>query len=99
MLVAAVTAPFLGRAYDRRGRVVVVLAFAISAVFAPLVFLGGFLPARIGTLLWGLGMAAQDALLPSVIARFAPPDRRATALGTFDAVYGVALVLAFRRTN
>jgi MFS family permease len=44
----------------------------------------------LGVLLWGLGMAAQDALLPSLIARIAPPERRASLLGAFDACYGVA---------
>jgi MFS family permease len=90
MLVGAVGSPFLGKAFDRYGIVVVVAAFLAGAAFAPLVFLGSFWFALLGVLLWGLGMAAQDALLPSLIARIAPPERRASLLGAFDACYGVA---------
>jgi MFS family permease len=93
MLVGAVGSPFLGKAYDRYGIVVVIAAFVAGAAFAPLVFLGSGAVALVGVLLWGLGMAAQDALLPSIIARIAPPERRASTLGAFDAVYGVAWFL------
>jgi MFS family permease len=90
MLVGAATAPFFGRVYDKYGIAIVIAAFFVAAFFAPLVFFGSFWFAVAGIVLWGLGMAAQDALLPSVIASLAPPDKRATALGTFDGVYGVA---------
>jgi len=90
MLIGVVASPLLGRAFDRYGMGVVVAAFVVSAAFAPLVFFGSLGFAVAGVLLWGLGMAAQDALLPTVIARVAPPDRRASMLGAFDAVYGVA---------
>ncbi|MHB8356858.1 MAG: MFS transporter, partial [Vulcanimicrobiaceae bacterium] len=90
MLVAAVCAPVCGRAYDRWGIGVVAATFGFAALFAPLVFLGSSRAAITGVLLWGLGMGAQDALLPSIIARLSPPERRASALGTFDGVYGIA---------
>ncbi len=90
MLTAAACAPVLGRIYDRSGIIVVIVTFAFAAAFAPLTFLGSFWWAVAGIVLWGLGMGAQDALLPSVIAQMAPPDKRAGALGTFDGVYGVA---------
>ncbi|MHB8148099.1 MAG: MFS transporter, partial [Vulcanimicrobiaceae bacterium] len=90
MLVAAACAPLFGRAYDRFGIIVVASAFGLAALAAPFVFLGAPWLAIVGVLLWGLGMGAQDVLLPSVVARLAPADRRASALGTFDGVYGVA---------
>ncbi|MHB8304675.1 MAG: MFS transporter [Vulcanimicrobiaceae bacterium] len=90
MLVAAVCAPVCGRAYDRWGIGVVAATFGLAALFAPLVFLGSPWAAITGVLLWGLGMGAQDALLPSIISRLSPPERRASALGTFDGVYGIA---------
>jgi MFS family permease len=93
MLVGVFASPFLGTAFDRHGIVVVVAAFVASATFAPLVFFGSPAAAIAGVLLWGLGMAAQDALLPSIIARIAAPERRASMLGAFDAVYGVAWFL------
>lgn len=90
MLMGAIGSPVLGKAYDRYGNVVLVAAFAASAVFAPLAFLGAAWAAAAGVLLWGFGMAAQDTLFPAVIVRLSGPGRRATALGTFDAVYGIA---------
>ncbi len=93
MLMGAIGSPLLGKAYDRYGNAVLVAAFAASAVFAPLAFLGASWAALAGVLLWGFGMAAQDTLFPAVIVQLAAPERRATALGTFDAVYGLAWFL------
>ncbi|HET9392473.1 MAG TPA: MFS transporter [Candidatus Rubrimentiphilum sp.] len=93
MLVGAIGSPLLGKAYDRYGNAVLVGAFGLTAIFAPLAFLGTSWAAFAGVLLWGLGMAAQDTLFPAVIVQLAAADRRATALGTFDAIYGVAWFL------
>ncbi|HEY9084496.1 MAG TPA: MFS transporter [Candidatus Tyrphobacter sp.] len=90
MLVGVVASPLFGRLYDRFPLATLLGAFAASALFAPLCFLGGTALAIAGVLFWGLGMAAQETLLPSMIARLTPPDRRATALGAFDGFYGVA---------
>jgi len=90
MLAGAVCAPFFGNLYDRFGIGIVIAVFGIAALFAPLCFLGSFWPAVIGVLVWGLGMAAENALLPSIIAKLVPPDKRATAIGAFDMVYGIA---------
>jgi MFS family permease len=93
MIVAAAISMPLGRLYDRHGGIVVTAAFALSAAYAPLAFLGHGAAVAIGIALWGVGMGAQDALLPPVVARLTPRDRRAGALGTFDAAYGIAWFL------
>lgn len=90
MLMGAIGSPLLGKAYDRYGNPVLVAAFAASALFAPLSFLGTAWMAIAGVLLWGFGMAAQDTLFPAAIVQLAASERRATALGTFDAIYGIA---------
>jgi predicted MFS family arabinose efflux permease len=90
MLIPAVAAPFAGRLFDRFGIIVVLVAFGVSALFAPFSFLGSPALAIAGIALWGFGLAAQDTLLPSIVAKLTPPARRATALGTFDTIYGVA---------
>lgn len=90
MLVGAICAPFFGRLYDRFPLATLIGAFAVAAAFAPLSFLGAAPLAIAGVLLWGLGMGAQETLLPSVVAKLTPADRRATALGTFDGFYGFA---------
>jgi MFS family permease len=86
----AVAALMLGHFYDRRGIVVVMVAAAVAALASPLVFLGGAEAAFAGMILWGVGMGAQESVMRAVIAQMTPPDRRGTAYGILNAVFGVA---------
>ena len=67
-----------------------ILATVISAAAAPLVFLGDFASALLGMACWGVGTGAQESVMRATISQLAPQDRRATAFGIFNAVYGVA---------
>src|SRR6266568_652940 len=69
---------------------IVAVAFIASAAAAPLVFLGNLPLAIIGMACWGLGTGAQDSVMRATISRLAPQQRRATAFGIMNAVYGVA---------
>src|SRR5438046_1299855 len=69
----------MGKLYDRIGIAVVVGAVCLSALFSPLVFLGGFWVALGGLLLWGIGYATQDTLLKALIASVLPEGRRSFA--------------------
>lgn len=40
--------------------------------------------------LWGIGMGAQESVMRAAIAQIAPAERRGTAYGIFNALYGVA---------
>ena len=77
-----------GRMYDRVGMPSVLIAVALSAFFSPLVFLGGFLPALAGMVLWGVGYAAQDTLFKANVAGLLPEGKRNLAFGLFYAGYG-----------
>ncbi len=77
-----------GRLYDRVGIPVVVGAVCASAMFSPLVFLGGFWVILAGMFLWGIGYATQDTLLKALIAGVLPEGRRGTAFGVFYLGYG-----------
>ncbi|HEY1787553.1 MAG TPA: MFS transporter, partial [Verrucomicrobiae bacterium] len=90
MVTGAITAPLFGKLLDKIGLTIVLLAFFLGALFAPCVFLGGGALALLGMLLWGLGMGAQDSLLKAVLSGVIPPDKRSTAYGVFDTVFGVA---------
>jgi MFS family permease len=79
----------LGRLYDRFGLPVVLAAVVLSALFSPLVFLGGFELALVGLVLWGIGYAVQDTLLKAVVAGLLPEGRRSLAFGLFYTGYGV----------
>jgi predicted MFS family arabinose efflux permease len=78
----------LGKLYDRLGIVVVVGAVFASAMFSPLVFLGGLSAAVVGLMLWGVGYATQDTLLKALIAGVLPEGRRNLAFGLFYVAYG-----------
>jgi MFS family permease len=78
----------LGRLYDRGGSVVVAAAMAATALFSPMVFLGGSGLALAGLLLWGVGYAVQDTLLKAVVAGMLPEGRRGLAFGLFYTGYG-----------
>lgn len=75
--VDALAAPLFGRLFDRLGRVTMVLAAALTAFFAPLVFLGGTVSAAVGMGLWGVGMGAQESVLRAGVAEMMVPEQRA----------------------
>jgi MFS family permease len=93
MATGALSALIFGRLLDRLGPLVVLVAFALSALFAPFVFLGGFGLALLGMLLWGIGMGAQDSLLKALLSGVLPADRRSTGFGVFDTGFGFAWFL------
>ena len=83
----------LGRLFDRAGIVVLVPLTLVSAVFAPLVFLGAPPAAFVGTLLWGLGMGVHESIMAAAVAGMVPARRIASAYGLFNLLYGVAWFL------
>ena len=89
MGVDALAALVFGRLFDRVGLAVMIGAVVLSALFAPLVFLGGFGLALAGVSLWGIGMGAQESIMRAAIAGMIPADRRGTAYGVFNTGYGV----------
>ncbi len=89
MAVSGTGSLVLGRLFDRFGFSVLIGLTLISALFAPLVFLGGFWVALIGAAILGLGMGTHESLIPAAVAPMVPVDRRASAFGLFTAGYGV----------
>jgi MFS family permease len=89
MAVDAVAALLLGRLFDRLGMPVIMGVAALSAGFAPLVFLGGVGFALAGMVLWGIGMGALESIIKAALAEMVPRDRRATGYGFFNAGFGL----------
>jgi len=77
-----------GRLFDRFGIIVLVPLTVVSALFAPLVFLGGFRAAVAGIALWGVGMGVHESIIPAAVGLMVPVKRRASAYGLFTAGYG-----------
>ncbi len=90
MVAAAVAALGLGRWFDQVGIAVLIPVTVISALSAPLAFLGGPALVTVGVICWGIGMGAQESVMRAVIGSMAPPDRRGTAYGLFHTIFGVA---------
>lgn len=89
MGVDALAALWFGRWFDRVGIPILMVAALLSALFAPLVFLGGFGLAVLGMVIWGIGMGAQESILRAAVAGFVPPERRGSAYGMFNTGFGV----------
>ncbi|MGI6285573.1 MFS transporter [Neomoorella humiferrea] len=85
----ALAALIFGYLYDRIGIYVLAIAALVSSMFAPLVFFGGFAMALVGMVIWGIGMGAQESVLRAAVANMISIDRRGTAYGVFNTVYGI----------
>jgi MFS family permease len=85
----ALAALGLGRWFDARGFRVLAVVPLLSCLFAPLVFSTTAALVVVGAVLWGIGMGAQESIVRAAIAGMVPPDRRGTAYGIFNSVYGV----------
>jgi len=93
MGAAAGAALLGGHLFDRFGIAVVAGSAALSALFAPLAFLGGTRLAVAGVVLWGVGMGIQESAARAAVALMVPSARRAGAYGVFDTGFGVAWFL------
>jgi MFS family permease len=78
-----------GRLFDKFGLSVLIPLTILSALFAPLVFLGNFWVALVGVALWGLGIGVHESIIPAAVATMVPVQRRASAYGLFTAGYGI----------
>ncbi len=93
MGVDGAAALIMGRLFDRLGISVLIAAALISAAFAPLVFLGGAPLVFLGMILWGVGMGAQESVIKAALAEMIPKNRRASAFGISQAVFGLFWLL------
>jgi len=90
MATAGISGLLFGRLMDRYGITVLIVAVLLGGLFAPFAFLGGFSMAVTGMILWGVGMGAQDSLLKAYLSGIVGRERRGTAFGVFDSIFGVA---------
>lgn len=89
MGIDAIAALIFGRLFDRIGINSLIISAILSALFAPLVFLGGSGLAVAGMAVWGIGMAAQESVLRATISEMVPANKRGTAYGIFNTGYGL----------
>ncbi len=90
MAVSGTGSLVFGKLFDSFGIAVLIPLTLISALFAPLVFLGGFWLALIGAAVWGLGMGVHESIIPAAVATMVPANRRPSAYGLFTGTYGLS---------
>ncbi len=89
MGVDGLAALVMGKIFDLKGISVLAFVTAIAAFFAPLVFLGGFAAILFGMVLWGIGMGAQESIMRAIVAVLTSPDRRGSAYGMMNLIFGL----------
>lgn len=82
-----------GSLFDRRGIGILIPVTLLSALVAPLVFLGSFWPAFLGVAIWGLALGAHESIMPAAVAPMVAREKRASAYGLFTAGYGISWFL------
>jgi len=89
MGVEALTALIFGKLYDRIGTPALAGGVLLSAASSPLAFFGSYYVALGGIVLWAAGMGAQQSTLRARVASLVPQEKRGSAYGIFNAVYGI----------
>jgi hypothetical protein len=84
------TAFLFGKMFDRLGLITLVVGILISMLSLPLGFLGGSSAAIASVGCWAAGLGAQDATLRSGISQVVSMNKRGSAFGAFNGVFGVA---------
>lgn len=89
MAAEGIAAMVLGKIFDKWGMKTMIYITVISLFFAPMVFLGGFIWAIFGMIVWGIGMGAQESVLKAAVAELIPTYKRGTAFGVFNTGFGI----------
>jgi hypothetical protein len=90
MGINGLSALVFGRLFDRFGIGVIVFGIVASMLALPLGVLGGgSMAVMTGVAFWGLGLGAQQAVLRAGIAQTISMNKRGTAFGAFNAIYGL----------
>ncbi len=90
MGVDGIAALVFGRLFDKVGLSIMIVVALLSALFAPMVFLGGFYLAFLGMIIWGISMGAQESIMRSSVAVMSEVKKRGSAYGIFNTVFGVS---------
>lgn len=89
MGVSGLTALVFGKLFDRFGIPILVLGILVSVLALPFGFFGGTIGVYVSGACWATGVGAQDAILRSAISQVVSMNKRGSAFGAFNAVYGV----------
>ena len=89
MASAGISALICGRLFDKIGIPVLIIVTAIASLFVPLVFLSSSILVLIGSILWGVGIGAQESIMRALVANLVQMNKRGTAYGIMNTWFGV----------
>lgn len=90
MGVDAVMALAIGRAYDKMGLKTLLVAPLLSISIPFLAFSRSPLHVLVGVILWGAVMGIHETIMRAAVADLTSIERRGTAYGIFNTVYGLS---------
>lgn len=93
MVSDAFSALFFGKLFDKFGLSAMLVGLLFSLFFSPLVFLFSWQIALVGMVFWGIGMGIQESILRAQISKLIVPEKRGSAFGIFNTLYGFSWFL------
>jgi MFS family permease len=93
MGVDALVALIVGPLFDRAGLRVLLAVPILSIPITPLAFSTNHVMALSGVIFWGAVMGIQESIMRAAIADLTPVEKRGSAYGIFNVVYGLSWLL------
>jgi len=90
MIVDAFASLIFGRLFDKFGIVIMAVASFITSFYAFFSFGMSKEAVFLGSVLWGIGMGANESIMKATVAKLVSSEIRGTAYGFFNAIFGVA---------
>lgn len=92
--VDAVSALASGVIYDKVGRLILILPFALSPIPSILTVMGGLNFLIISAVVFGILYGMQESIYRAAIVDLAPVEVRGSAYGLFNSTYGLGLFIS-----
>jgi len=92
--VDAFVAPMSGILYDKYGKSVLMVPFALSVLPAIFTFTGSFISIAIAAILFGAILGMQESIYRAAISDMTAVQKRGTAYGIFNTAYGGGFLIS-----
>jgi len=90
MLLDAISALIVGRVYDKKGLKTLITIPVLTILIPFFAFFPNIYMLIFSIVIWGILMGIHETIMRAAIADMTPPEKRGTAYGIFNTVYGVA---------
>ena len=90
MLLDAISALIVGRVYDKKGLKTLITIPVFTIIIPFFAFFSNIYMLVFSIAIWGILMGIHETIMRAAIADMTSPERRGTAYGIFNTVYGIA---------